>query len=94
MRSQYKRKLADYVDSVVGDIVDELVNKYYSDKIEGYQDYEKLLYNIAREIKNEALRGKGTINDIVAYLESLRSKRNVANLILSYLIGKILNKEE
>ncbi|MFZ8783375.1 MAG: hypothetical protein ACO2OR_05270 [Desulfurococcaceae archaeon] len=94
MRSQYKRKLADYVDSVVGDIVDELVNKYYSDKIEGYQDYEKLLYNIAREIKNEVLRGKGTINDIVVYLESLRSKRNVANLILSYLIGKILNKEE
>jgi hypothetical protein len=94
MRSQYKRKLVDYVDSVVGDIVDELVNKYYSDKIGGYQDYEKLLYNIAREIKNEVLRGKGTINDIVAYLESLRSKRNVANLILSYLIGKILNKEE
>jgi len=94
MKSQYKRKLVDYVDSAVGDIIDELVNKYYSDKIERYHDYEKLLYAIAREIKKEVLKGKGTINDIIAYLERLRSKRNVASLILSYFIGKVLNKEE
>lgn len=94
MRSQYKRKLVDYIDSAVGDIIDDLVNKYYSDKVEGYKDYEKLLYTIAREIKVEVLRGKGSVNDIVAYLEKLRSKRNVANLILSYFIGKALSQED
>lgn len=94
MRSQYKRKLVDYIDSAVGDIIDDLVNKYYSDKVEGYKDYEKLLYTIAREIKAEVLRGKGSVNDIVAYLEKLRSKRNVANLILSYFIGKALSQED
>lgn len=94
MRSQYKRKLVDYIDSAVGDIIDDLVSKYYSDKVEGYKDYEKLLYTIAREIKVEVLRGKGSINDIVAYLEKLKSKRNVANLVLSYFIGKALSQED
>jgi len=94
MKSQYKRKLVDYIDSAVGDIVDEIVNKYYSDRIGGYQDYEKLLYAIAREIKREVLRGKGNTSDIINYLNNLRSKRNVASLILSYFISKILNREE
>jgi len=94
MRSQYKRKLVDYIDNTVGDIIDDLVNKYYSDKVERYQDYEKLLYTIAREIKVEVLRGKGSINDIIAYLERLKTKRNIANLVLSYLIGKALNQED
>jgi len=92
MKAQYRRKLIDGVESVVGDIVNEIIDKYYSDKVETDVEYERILYSIARQIKQEVFANKATINDVINYLAKLRNKRSVAKLVLSYMIARALEE--
>ncbi|ADV65331.1 hypothetical protein [Desulfurococcus mucosus] len=85
---------AKIVEEVVGDIIDELVEKYYSDKVDEYVEYEELLAKIADEITRVVFKGKATVDDIEAYLYRLREKKGYAKLILSYLIGRALELRE
>ncbi|MEM4557301.1 MAG: hypothetical protein QW123_03310 [Desulfurococcaceae archaeon] len=94
MKSQYRRKMLDAVESVIGDIVSEIVDKYYGDKVETDYDYEKILYSIAKFIKQEVYGGNATLDDIVNYLTKLRSKKNFAKLVLSYLIAQSIEGGE
>lgn len=94
MKSQYRRKLIDAIDSVIGDIIDDIINKYYGDLVETDHDYEKILYAIARYVRQEVFGGKASLNDIVDYLTKLRSKKSLAKLVLSYLIAKALEESE
>jgi len=75
MKTQYKRKLIDGVESVIGDIVAELIDRYYGDKVESEFDYEKILYSIARQIKQEVFNNKATPEDVIEYLNKLRTKK-------------------
>ena len=93
MKTKYRRKLIDTIESVVGDIVSELIDKYYSDRVETDYDYERILYSIARQVKQEVLNNKATLNDVIEYLEKLRSRRSVAKLVLSYFIARSIEEE-
>jgi uncharacterized Rmd1/YagE family protein len=93
MKTQYRRKLIDTIESVVGDIVSELIDKYYSDRVETDYDYERILYSIARQVKQEVFNNKATLNDVIEYLEKLRSRRSVAKLVLSYFIARSIEEE-
>lgn len=94
MKSQYRRKLIDTIDDLIGDIVDDIVNRYYSDLVESDYDYERVLYTIARYIKQEVFEDKASINDIIEYLSRLRTKKSLAKLVLSYLVAKALDERE
>jgi uncharacterized Rmd1/YagE family protein len=93
MKTQYRRKLIDTIESVVGDIVSELIDKYYSDRVETDYDYERILYSIAHQVKQEIFNNKATLNDVIEYLEKLRSRRSVAKLVLSYFIARSIEEE-
>jgi uncharacterized Rmd1/YagE family protein len=93
MKTKYRRKLIDTIESVVGDIVSELIDKYYSDRVETDYDYERILYSIARQVKQEIFNNKATLNDVIEYLEKLRSRRSVAKLVLSYFIARSIEEE-
>jgi uncharacterized Rmd1/YagE family protein len=93
MKTKYRRKLIDTIESVVGDIVSELIDKYYSDRVETDYEYERILYSIARQVKQEVFNNKSTLNDVIEYLEKLRSRRSVAKLVLSYFIARSIEEE-
>lgn len=82
------------MERAVGDIIEELIEKYYSDRVERYMDYEELLYMIGKEISNNVFKGRAIPEEIEAYLYKLREKKGYAKLILSYLIGKTLESME
>lgn len=94
MKSQYRRKLVDTIDNLIGDIVDDIINRYYGDLVETDHDYERILYAIARYIKQEVFEDKATVNDIIEYLSRLRTKKSFARLILSYLVARALEERE
>ncbi|MEM0002126.1 MAG: hypothetical protein QXS24_02350 [Desulfurococcaceae archaeon] len=94
MRAQYRRKLIDIVENTIGDIVSELIDKYYGDSIESDYDYERILYSIAHQVKQEIFNNKATLNDVVDYLSKLRSKKSIAKLIVSYMISRALEEPE
>ncbi|MEM1628425.1 MAG: hypothetical protein QXP02_01700 [Desulfurococcaceae archaeon] len=94
MAKQYRYRVVEYVDEIVGDIVDELISKYYSSKVDDDVTYEKILYTIAKEIKKEVFKNNATIDDIANYLIRLRERKSFAKLILSYLIAKALEDKE
>jgi len=93
MKTKYRRKLIDTIESVVGDLVSELIDKYYSDRVETDYEYERILYSIARQVKQEVFNNKATLNDVIEYLEKLRSRRSVAKLVLSYFIARSIEEE-
>ncbi|MCC6053756.1 MAG: hypothetical protein LM589_00320 [Thermosphaera sp.] len=93
MKTKYRRKLIDTIESVVGDIVSELIDKYYSDRVETDYDYERILYSIAHQVKQEVFNNNATLNDVIEYLEKLRSRRSVAKLVLSYFIARSIEEE-
>lgn len=92
MKTQYRRKLIDSVENVIGDLVYDIIDKYYGDRVESEYDYEKILYSIARYIKQEVFNNKATLNDIIEYLDRLKAKRNLARLVLSYMISRAVEE--
>lgn len=94
MKTQYKRKLIDSVENVIGDLINDLIDKYYGDLVETDHEYEKILYYIAHQIKREVFNNKATLNDVINYLTELRSKKSVAKLVLSYMISRALEESE
>lgn len=94
MRAQYRRKLIDSVESVVGDLVNDIIDRYYGDRVESEYDYEKILYYIARHIKQEVFSNKASFDEVVEYLSKLRTKGSLAKLVLSYMISKALEEPD
>ncbi|MEM0004010.1 MAG: hypothetical protein QXE10_04800 [Desulfurococcaceae archaeon] len=94
MKAQYRRKLIDSIENTIGDIVNELIDKYYGDRIETEYDYEKILYSIAHQVKQEVFDNKAALNDVIEYLNKLRNKKSIAKLIISYMISRALEEPE
>jgi len=94
MKTRYQRKLINSVENAVGDLVYDVIDKYYGDRIESEPDYEKILFSIARFIKQEVFNNKATFDDVIEYLNRLRSRRNLAKLVLSYVISRALDEQE
>ncbi|MEM4717381.1 MAG: hypothetical protein QXE81_01300 [Desulfurococcaceae archaeon] len=94
MRAQYRRKLIDSVENTIGDIVNELIDKYYGDKVESEYDYEKILYNIAHIVKYEVFNNKATLDEVITYLSSIKSKKSIGKLVLSYMISRALEETD
>ena len=88
MKAQYKRKLIDSVDNAIGDIIEEISDKYYSDAVTSNFEYEKILYSIAHQIRKEVFNNNATIDDVINYLNNLRTKKSIARLVLSYMIAR------
>ncbi|MEM0246239.1 MAG: hypothetical protein QXP03_04645 [Desulfurococcaceae archaeon] len=93
MKTQYRRKLIDSIESVIGDLVSDIIGKYYGERVETDYDYERILYSIARQVKQEVFDNKAAFNDVIEYLSKLRAKRNLAKLVLSYMISRALEEE-
>ncbi|MEM0045537.1 MAG: hypothetical protein QW229_05570, partial [Desulfurococcaceae archaeon] len=63
MKTQYRRKLIDSIESVIGDLVSDIIGKYYGERVETDYDYERILYSIARQVKQEVFDNKAAFND-------------------------------
>lgn len=94
MKTQYRRKLIDSIENVIGDLVNDIIDKYYGERVETDYDYEKILYSIARQIKQEVFDNKAAFDDVIEYLSRLRTKRNFAKLVLSYMVSRALEEPE
>ncbi|MEM4481950.1 MAG: hypothetical protein QXK88_05500 [Desulfurococcaceae archaeon] len=94
MRTQYKRKLIDSIESTVGDIINDLIDKYYGDRVETELEYERLIYSIARCIRREVFENNASLNEIIEYLNKLRTKKSSARFVLSYLIATALEEPD
>lgn len=94
MKSYYKKKVVSAVDNVIGDIIDEILDKYYSDYVETKYEYERLLYKIVERVKQEVFNNNATPEDVIEYFKNLRSKKHQAKLVLSYLIAAALEELE
>jgi oligoribonuclease NrnB/cAMP/cGMP phosphodiesterase (DHH superfamily) len=74
--------VVDIIDEAIGDILEELLEKYYGDNLESEEDYDELIYNIVNSIKKEVFKGKADVAEI----------RHIAKLVLSYIIGNYFEK--
>ncbi|MEM0377869.1 MAG: hypothetical protein QXP68_02480 [Thermosphaera sp.] len=87
-----EESIVEMVDEVIGDILEELLERYYGDSLESEEDYEELLITIVNSVKKEVFKGRGDVSDIREFLLRLRDKPQIAKLILSYIIGNYLEK--
>lgn len=94
MRTQYRRKLIDSIENAIGDIVNELIDKYYGDKVESEYDYERILFTIANITRHEVFNSNADLEDVIRYLERLKSNKAVARLVISYLISRALDESD
>lgn len=94
MKTQYRRKLIDSVENIIGDLVNDIIDKYYGERVETDYDYERILYSIARQVKQEVFNNKAAFDEVIEYLSRLRTKRNFAKLVLSYMVSRALEEPE
>lgn len=82
--------LMNLTDEFLGDIIDEVLEKYYSDT-RLMIDYEELLEYITMEIveKNENADDYETFHKLV---KKLARQRSLARVFVSYLISKYLEQ--
>jgi len=84
--------VVDIIDEAIGDILEELLEKYYGDNLESEEDYDELIYNIVNFIKKEVFKGKADVAEIRDFLYRFREKPHIAKLVLSYIIGNYFEK--
>ncbi|MGB9826980.1 MAG: hypothetical protein ACPLSM_00485 [Thermosphaera sp.] len=92
MSSDAEESVVDVVDEAIGDILEELLEKYYGDNLESEEDYDELVYNIVSSIRKEVFKGKADVAEIREFLYKLREKPQIAKLVLSYIIGNYFEK--
>lgn len=84
--------LIDLVDEYFGNLIEEIVMKYYKDSIDLEIEYENILLYIVDKLTE----GKEEYGDPVKFRELMRKlghKRGVSKLLVSYLISKYIEEE-
>lgn len=94
MKTRNKQELIDSVEIEIGDIVSELINKYYGDFVETDRDYSRVLRSITRQVEIEVFKGKASPEEVLEYLRKIKSKKGIAKLVLSYMISNAIERSE
>jgi len=81
--------LMDLVEEHLGDLIEEVVEKYYSDYIDLEMEYENVLRYITQTLAGE----HGEYEDPDRFRDMLKKmvkRKNVGKLIISYLVSKYI----
>jgi len=78
----------DLVEEYLGDLIEEVVYKYYSDKIDLELEYELLLSYIVQNLTDD--EKYGDVNNFRELLRKLGRRKGVAKLVISYLVSQYI----
>jgi len=86
----YYNDLLEAIEEKLGDVIEEVIDKYYSDKIDVELEFEDILSFIASELgsEEELEYSDGVIKEI----KKLSRTRYVAELVVSYLLSKYIEQ--
>jgi len=78
----------DLVEEYLGDLIEEIVYKYYSDKIDLELEYELLLSYIVQNLTDD--EKYGDVDNFRELLRKLGRRKGVAKLVISYLVSQYI----
>jgi len=86
--------LTDMAEEYLGDIIEELVEKYYSDKIDLAEEYPDLLEFITLRLVNESLNGDEDPDKFRKVIGRLSRRKSLAKAVISYLISEYITERD
>lgn len=81
--------LLDLVEQHLGDLIDEVIDEYYADKIDIEAEYEDLLRYITEKLAGKN-RDFENIDKFEKLLYKLIRRKSIGKLIISYLVAKYI----
>jgi len=91
-RTSLAEYYADLVDEHLGSIIEEVVDKYYSDFIDIELEYMDILIFITLELLNGV--EEEDEKHFRQILKTLSRKRGIGKLVISYLVSRYIESRE
>ncbi len=85
---------ADLTEQYLGDLIEEVIEEYYSDKVDISAEYEDILEYIIDTLIDENLNGDYDPARFEKLLRTFLRHKNLARIVLSYLISKYIEENE
>jgi len=86
----YYNDLLEAIEEKLGDVIEDLIDRYYSDKIDLELEFEDILDFIASELGSGSdLEYSG---EVIKEVKKLSRNRHVAELVISYLLSKYIEQ--
>ena len=85
--------LADLVEEHLGNIIEEIIDKYYGDRIDKELEYEEILRFITTELMGTDEEDYDE-TEFTKILRKLAHKRSIGKLVVSYLISKYIENRD
>jgi len=82
--------LVDLAEQYLGDIIEEVVEKYYSDKIDLSERYVDILEYITEKIIDDSLKGDENPEKFKKIVRKLSARPYVAKMLISYLVSEYI----
>lgn len=82
----------DLTEQYLGDLIEEVVEQYYEDKIDIATEYEVILEYIIEKFIKESLHGDSNPEKFEKLLRRLSRNKGISKLVLSYLISRYLDE--
>ena len=86
--------LTDVAEEYLGDMIEELVEKYYSDQIDLSEEYPDLLSFITLKLINKSLNGSEDVGRFRRVLAKLSRRKDIAKIVVSYLISEYIRSRD
>ncbi len=82
--------LVDLAEQYLGDIIEEVIEKYYSDKIDLSERYVDVLEFITEKIIDDSLNGDENPERFKKIVRKLAARPYIAKMLISYLISEYI----
>lgn len=86
--------LTDIAEEYLGDMIEELVERYYSDKIDLAEEYPELLGFITLKLVNKSLNGDEDPDKFRKVIGRLSRRKSLAKAVISYLISEYISERD
>ncbi|ABN70356.1 hypothetical protein Smar_1264 [Staphylothermus marinus F1] len=82
----------DLTEQYLGDLIEEVVEQYYEDKIDIATEYEAILEYIIEKFVKESLRGEYDPEKFEKLLRRLSRNKGIGKLVVSYLVSRYIEE--
>jgi hypothetical protein len=86
--------LAELVDEHLGTLIEEVIDRYYADKIDKEFEYEEILQYIANQLIGEEFDNNDLEEKLMSILRKLVRRKSIGKLVISYLISKYIEERD
>ncbi len=93
-RAIFTDYFVDLVEEYLGDMIESIVYKYYSDKIDLEIEYESLLSFIVDQLVGDNRDYYEDIDRFRDFLKKLGRRKSISKLVISYLISRYIEGSE